>query len=72
VKEIYSDPAKPLIFYVIMKKDPAAQYAADGWLWGEYEENGTVSGAVSNKGSACTGCHLESPNRDLVRTFDLH
>ncbi len=72
VKEIYADPAEPLIYYVIMKKDPAAEYAADGWLWGEYEENGTVSGAVSNKGSGCTGCHSESPNRDFVRTFDLH
>ncbi len=58
--------------YVVMKKDPGNVNAANGWLWAEYNVDGTSAYSLSNKGSGCTGCHGGSPNRDYTQTFDLH
>ena len=70
VKEIYvgNDPR----FYSVMKKEPINAYAGGGWIWAEYESDGTVLVSSGKKGNECTGCHGGSPNRDLTRTFDLH
>jgi len=58
--------------YAVMKKDPSNGNAGNGWIWAEFETNGTVKTSVSAKGSACISCHSGTPNRDLIRTFDLH
>lgn len=42
------------------------------WKWAEYELDGDVIYSVNTDPSACISCHSNSPNRDLVRTFDLH
>jgi len=70
VKEVYKDGQVTLI--VPMKKDENNDFAGDGWLWGEYGPDGSVVYSVGEKGKSCTGCHGGSPNRDLVRTYDLH
>lgn len=70
VKEIIS--GGEISLYAVMKKDLSSNSAASGYLWAEYQTNGTVVFSAAKAGSGCIGCHSESPNRDLVRTFDFH
>ena len=70
VKEVTSGGSVSL--YAVMKKDPGNDNAGNGWLWGEYNPDGSTAFSVSKKGDGCISCHSGSPNRDLVRTFDLH
>lgn len=70
VKEITTGNTTNL--YAIIKKDPANKYAANGWIWVELETNGASLYSAAKRGSDCTGCHGETPNRDMVRTFDFH
>ena len=51
----------------------AVMYKLQGsWKWAEYEFDGDVVYSIKKDPSACVSCHSLSPNRDLVRTFDLH
>jgi hypothetical protein len=51
----------------------AVMYKKDGaWLWGEYKADGDNIYSVFEDPTGCTGCHNVSPNRDQVKTFDLH
>lgn len=70
VKEIYS--GNTLNLYAVMKKDPSNADAGDGWVWAEFNPDGSVAYSASKKGGSCISCHSGTPNRDLVRTFDLH
>ncbi len=70
VKEVYSGGAISLI--AIMKKDPANDYAGNGWLWAEFNPDGSTAFGIEKKGDGCISCHSGTPNRDLTRTFDLH
>lgn len=70
VKEAFAGTSD--MFYAVMKKDSKSKFAADGWLWGEYKTDGTVIYNVKEKGASCISCHSASPNRDRVRSFDLH
>lgn len=70
VKDIYKNGALDLI--AVMKKDPGNDDAASGWIWSEYEPDGTVFYSISSQGDQCTACHSTSANRDLTKTFDLH
>jgi hypothetical protein len=70
VKESYQ--SNNLNSYVVIKKVPQDPNAGNGWIWGWYQLDGTASISIEEKGSKCTNCHSETPNRDLVRTFDLH
>ena len=70
VKEIQTNGTLSLL--AVMKKESGNDNAAEGWLWSEYDPDGSVVIGVSKKGTSCTGCHGGSPNRDLTRTFDLH
>ncbi|MBA4055078.1 MAG: hypothetical protein C0490_10225 [Marivirga sp.] len=70
VKEVYKNNV--LNLFAVMKKVPADPSAANGWLWAEYALDGTAVFGINEKGSSCTNCHSETPNRDLVRTFDFH
>lgn len=72
VKEIYTDVNGSLELYAVMKKDASATDAGSGYLWAEYEPDGKVLFSVSRKGDGCISCHSQAPNRDLVRTFDIH
>ena len=72
VKEIRSTATSPPTLYAVMVKDRANPLAASGWLWAEYGPSGSVAYPVSNRGGACTSCHLREngPENDLVRTFE--
>ncbi len=70
VKELYDGTT--LTLYVVMKKQDDNKNAADGWLWSEYELDGSVLYSVGSKGNSCTDCHKASNNRDLTLLFDLH
>jgi hypothetical protein len=58
--------------YAVMYKDSTNPLSANGWLWAEYQVDGTVAFSVGNKGSGCVGCHSleEGVEHDLVRTFE--
>jgi|SRR5688572_10262345 len=71
VKEVYN--GGNLDLFAVMKKDPANTNAGSGWLWAEYDTDGTVITTVTSKGSpTCVSCHASNPTRDMVKTFDLH
>lgn len=70
VKELYT--GNTLSQYAVMKKAPTQANSANGWVWAEFAPGGAVTFSSGKKGNGCTGCHSGTPNRDLVRTFDLH
>lgn len=70
VKEVYENGS--LSLYVVMKKDPSNEHEGSGWLWAEYNPDGTVDYPLNKKGQDCIGCHSGGISRDLTRTFDLH
>jgi hypothetical protein len=70
VKEVYVNNV--LNIYAIMKKAPLDANAANGWVWSEIGPNGKVQYSIKGKGNGCVSCHDDLPNRDFVRTLDLH
>jgi hypothetical protein len=72
VKEMYDTKGGPLTGFVVMYKLRSGSNENHGWLWGEYKSDGTPLYSVAKNGERCLGCHLESPNQDLIRTFGLH
>jgi len=70
VKESYLN--NTLSGLVVIKKAPTDANASNGWLWGFYSLDGVATISIEEKGSQCVNCHSSSPNRDLIRTFDLH
>jgi len=70
VKESYVNGTLNILS--VIKKSPTDPNAGDGWVWAEYQIDGTPAVSIEGNGNFCTGCHNDTPNRDLVRTFDLH
>lgn len=70
VKEIYS--GNSINLYAVMKKDPTNENAGSGWMWAEFNTDGSAAFSTGEKGDGCVSCHSGTPNRDLTRTFDLH
>ena len=70
VKDVYTNGNISL--YAVMKKDPTNVNAGSGWVWAEFNTDGSSVFALDYKGDGCINCHSNSPNRDLVRTFDLY
>lgn len=70
VKESYQNQS--LYSYAVMKKSPSDPNATNGWVWGGYLTDSQILVSINEKGSRCVDCHSGTPNRDLVRTFDLH
>jgi hypothetical protein len=55
-----------------MRRDRLSPHAGEGWLWAEFEPDGTPFISVTGAGRNCTGCHMreQGPQHDLVRTFE--
>jgi hypothetical protein len=70
VKEVHGSSGIALL--AVIKKAPADVNEGSGWLWAEYQLDGTPVATLEGRGSQCIDCHNDAPNRDLVRTFDLH
>ena len=70
-KEVLSSPGVVSV-YAVMHKDRTNTNAGSGWLWAEYRPDGGVVFSMTNKGSACTGCHslAQGPQNDFVRIFE--
>lgn len=66
VKEVYNVPNGNLTVYAVMYKRKGV------WNWAEYGPGGNSIFSVFNNSNTCTDCHRQTPNRDEVRTFDLH
>mgnify|MGYP006908207228 CR=1 FL=1 len=64
VKDIISNNQVEL--YAVMYKYLGA------WLWAEYRPGGAIVHGIRKDPGICTSCHGIQPNRDWVRTFDLH
>lgn len=71
-KELRSNSTTPAGAYAVMFKDSTNPLAGRGWLWAEFNANGSTLYSISNRGAACTGCHERErgPQNDSVRTFE--
>ena len=58
--------------YAVIFKDSNNPLSGNGWLWAEFDPNGTAFISLTRKGVNCTPCHsLEQGMRhDFVRTFE--
>jgi hypothetical protein len=70
VKELYLNSTLNIL--AVMKKAPSDGHAEEGWIWAEYHLDGRPAISLEEKGARCVFCHIQTPNRDLVRTFDAH
>ena len=70
-KEVLTDGRLASV-YAVMYKDRTNTNAGNGWLWAEYRPDGGVVFSITNRGSACTGCHslAQGPQNDFVRIFE--
>lgn len=71
VKELFEGETDTLRYLAVMYKDSMHPQQAFGWVWGEYEVDGTPLITLNSKGSICTSCH-QTDSRDMTRLFDLH
>ena len=72
LKEVRPRADAPTTLDEVMYKDAGYTLAGDGWLWAEFAPDGSVAYSISNRGTACTGCHQreQGPQNDFVRTFE--
>jgi hypothetical protein len=70
VKEVYTGNVISVL--AVMKKSSRDPNATNGWIWAELAPTGEVYFSVKQRGSGCVSCHRDTPNRDLVRSFDFH
>src|SRR5262245_2801334 len=70
-KEVLAD-ARTTSVYAVMYRDRANANAGNGWLWAELRPTGDAEYSITNRGGACTGCHLlgRGPQNDSVRIFE--
>lgn len=66
------DSAQTPILYAIEYKDRNNPLAANGWLWAEYNIDGSAAYSVTNGGRGCIACHSRDRGlqNDHVRTFE--
>jgi hypothetical protein len=75
VKTIYAVPTGPVTSYVVMKKDPGNVNVNGGYIWADFNKDGTINHSITEKGvnGGCVSCHYGvTPNRDLCLAFDRH
>ncbi|MEK9135855.1 MAG: cytochrome P460 family protein [Bacteroidota bacterium] len=60
------------VLYAVMYKERGSPHSGNGWLWAEFQPDGTPFISVTRKGTNCTGCHSreQGPQHDFVRTFE--
>lgn len=71
-KEIRANQQASPGVYAVMYREQANPLAGEGWLWAEFNPNGTVVYSIAQRGSGCVFCHRRAlgPQNDLVRTFE--
>lgn len=71
-KEILASNGATTTLYSIMYKEADNPLATNGWLWAEFNLNGSVAISINSRGAACTSCHSSGQGsaNDFVRTFE--
>lgn len=70
IKELTNADRTINLYAVMFKLSKAANADANGWVWAEFNTNGNVAYATSNKGAGCIGCH--GTGIDHTRMNDQH
>lgn len=70
VKEVYNKKGGSLTMHAIMYKNSKDKNSASGWVWAEYNADGSTAYSVNLKGAGCVACHQVSPTRDFIKIFD--
>ena len=72
LKEIRAASGAPISVYAVLYKERSSAMAANGWLWAEFNPDGSSAYSINARGSACTSCHSreQGPTNDFVRTFE--
>jgi hypothetical protein len=66
VKELFESESKLKRYAILYKNSGSPDADSKGWVWGYVDADGKVIESASKKGSACTGCHLQSNNIDYM------
>ena len=71
LKEIRNSANQTTLLAVVVKQTGHSN-AGNGWLWAEFQPDGTPVYTTKNKGTGCTGCHSleQGPQHDFIRTFE--
>ncbi|MBI4534720.1 MAG: cytochrome P460 family protein [Ignavibacteriae bacterium] len=61
-----------VVLYAVILKDRNNPLSGNGWLWAEYQPDGSTAISVTTRGSGCVSCHSreQGPQNDYVRTFE--
>lgn len=70
VKEVYSKKGGALTMHAVMYKNSKDKNSASGWVWAEYNADGSRAYSVNLKGAGCVACHQVTPTRDFIKIFD--
>jgi hypothetical protein len=65
VKELYKSNGNLSSYAMMLKRPSAPEADADGWVWGYFDEKGSVRAPASEKGSQCRGCHNQNGSIDF-------
>lgn len=67
VKELHQTATGGISQYAVMQRNPTNPNAApNGWVWAEFNPDGSVSLSSASKGSGCTGCHGQAGHVDAT------
>jgi hypothetical protein len=65
VKDVYNGGSAISAYAFMYKK-------SGSWLWAEIKPSGDRVHSVNQNPAACTGCHSQTGNRDLVVSFNFY
>ncbi len=66
VKELLDGNGKLQVYAVLYKKSTHPSADVKGWVWGYYNEDGTVRISSKLKGKDCNTCHSQAGNEDYM------
>lgn len=66
VKELMGNDGKIEIYAVLYKDSKHPSADSKGWVWGYYNQDGSVRISSSLKGRECIGCHSQPQNEDYM------
>jgi hypothetical protein len=60
------------VLYAVILKAPGSPLSGNGWLWAEFNPDGSPYISLTRRGTNCVGCHSRERGlqHDLVRTFE--
>jgi len=60
------------ILYAVVYKEKNNPLGSGGWLWAEFNPDGTAAVSIAGRGSGCINCHTgdQGAAHDYIRTFE--